>query len=267
MLNYAKKAYWFFRERTRNFLRDTVVDTVKPCTVRGHKLKIGLSNPLEGYRIATYETKEPETLDWIELSLHANDVFFDIGANIGLYSVFAAKVQPKAKVYAFEPSIPNFSRLFRNMLNNGITNMTPMNLAVSGTTMLDYFHMSEWLNGAALHGFGGKFDFAQDKPSNIPLKYGTFGISLDDLVYKHGLPHPNLVKLDVDSIEEQIIKGGNRVLSDPSCRSVLVEVLTKEGELGHIHSLLSAHGFKQVLVSDWSVKNGEFTARNYIFSK
>lgn len=267
MIDYAKKAYWFFREHTRSFLRDAVVDTVKVCSVRGHRLRIGLSNPLEGYRIATYETKEPETLDWIEQSLRSDDVFFDIGANIGLYSVFAAKVQPTAKVYAFEPSIPNFSRLFRNMLNNSLKNLVPMNLAVSGTSMLDYFHMSEWLNGSALHGFGGKIDFAQETSSSVPLKYGTFGVSLDDLVYKHGLPVPNLIKLDVDSIEEQIIKGGSRVLSSTACRSILVEVLTKEGVRDPVRDLLVTQGFKQVLVSDWSVQNGEFTARNFIFSK
>ncbi len=266
MLTYAKKTYWFFREHTRSFLRDSLVDPVKTCNVRGKELHIGLSNPLEGYRIATYETKEPETLDWIEQSLKPGDVFYDIGANIGLYAVYSSVVQPEAKVYAFEPSVLNFSRLFRNMLKNGVKNMTPMNIAVSGTTKLDYFHMSEWLDGSALHGFGGKADIAGQKGAK-DLKYGVYGISLDDLVEKHGLPQPNLIKLDVDSIEEEIILGGKKVLSHPSCRGVLVEVASKKDKPGRIHELLLEQGFHQARVSDWAVQIGEYTARNCIYSK
>ncbi len=58
-------------------------------------------NTLCRYRAETFPTKEPETLEWIE-SFNEKSIFWDIGVNIGLYSIYAVKYN-NAQVYAFEP--------------------------------------------------------------------------------------------------------------------------------------------------------------------
>ena len=60
------------------------------------------SNSLNEYRVNTFLTKEPETINWIN-TFKEKDIFWDIGANIGLYSIYASVIS-KCKVFSFEPS-------------------------------------------------------------------------------------------------------------------------------------------------------------------
>ena len=64
------------------------------CKVDGLSIAIRISTPNEHHRADTYATKEPETIEWLRDNLRDGDVFYDVGANIGLYSLYAAKLQP-----------------------------------------------------------------------------------------------------------------------------------------------------------------------------
>ena len=79
----------------------------------GVVLKFSSPNNLSRWRIKTFSKKEPETLDWIN-NFRSNSVFWDIGANIGIYSCYAAK-KKSCKVYAFEPSVFNLDLLAKNI--------------------------------------------------------------------------------------------------------------------------------------------------------
>ena len=82
------------------------------------KLLFTKANEICDWRIKSFSSKEPETLDWID-SMETNSVIWDIGANIGLYSCYAAKKIFNSKVFAFEPSVFNLEILARNIhLNN-----------------------------------------------------------------------------------------------------------------------------------------------------
>ena len=85
----------------------------------GHKLlKFYSINKMTKYRIDTFFSKEPDTISWIK-SFKANSVFWDIGANIGLYSVYASRIS-NCQTYAFEPSVYNLEllRLYAYILKN-----------------------------------------------------------------------------------------------------------------------------------------------------
>ena len=64
------------------------------------------TNKTTNYRIKTFFSKEPETLQWIN-SFNNGDVFWDIGANVGLYSIYSQFVNKKIETIAFEPSVLN----------------------------------------------------------------------------------------------------------------------------------------------------------------
>ena len=68
----------------------------------GTQLTFAVPNRLNRFRIDTFSTKEPETLDWID-AIQEGSVLWDIGANVGLYSCYAAKAR-RCRVVAFEPS-------------------------------------------------------------------------------------------------------------------------------------------------------------------
>ena len=76
-------------------------------------------NELTLYRAKTFSTKEPETLNWID-NFGGEGPFYDIGANIGIYSLYHAKLYD-TPVYAFEPSYFNLVNLAKNINLNNLT--------------------------------------------------------------------------------------------------------------------------------------------------
>ena len=87
-------------------------------------------NQLNHFRIDTFSEKEPETLEWID-TFHNNSILWDVGGNVGLYSIYAA-VSKNCNVVAFEPSVFNLELLARNIfLNNLQDKITIFPLALS----------------------------------------------------------------------------------------------------------------------------------------
>lgn len=104
-------------------LFEQIVDNAMGRTLmvehRGTKLEFAVPNGLNRYRAATFSTKEPETLEWID-RMSEKSVVWDIGANVGLYSCYAAKARG-CRVFAFEPSVFNLEALARNIFLNRLT--------------------------------------------------------------------------------------------------------------------------------------------------
>lgn len=259
MPNILKTSYWTLREKLRGQMRDKLVDPIRTCTVRGKKIRIGSCNAIEDFRIGSYETKEPETLDWIERTVKPGDCFFDIGANIGLYSIYASVCCPSAKIFSFEVEAKNFSRMFRNIVNNNLHNVTPINVALIDGTRFDYLFLSDMTTGSALHsvGTGVRSD----------LKQGVMGVSLDELVLKWGLPQPTLLKIDVDGNEEGIIQGARHVLESSLCREVLIELTEGTQMTMSINKSLLEMGFQMVQQSQWHYDSSEGKIKNFIYKK
>ena len=86
---------------------------------QGMDLAFVIPNDISRFRVNTFSTKEPETLEWID-EVPKGSVLWDIGANIGLYTCYAAKGR-ECRVFAFEPSVFNLELLARNIFLNGLT--------------------------------------------------------------------------------------------------------------------------------------------------
>src|ERR1700687_4158414 len=86
--------------------------------------------------------KEPETISLIETSFRPGDVFYDIGANVGAYSLVASKCYKGAVTcYAFEPAFSNFYQLCRNLiLNQCEGGVVPLQIAFSDATSIETFN-------------------------------------------------------------------------------------------------------------------------------
>ena len=85
---------------------------------KNKKYKFYTPNRLSYFRAQTFLTKEPLTIKWIE-NFDEGSVFWDIGANIGLYSCFAAK-EKNIITYSFEPSVFNLDMLAKNIYENNL---------------------------------------------------------------------------------------------------------------------------------------------------
>jgi FkbM family methyltransferase len=169
--------------------------------------------------------KEPFTIDWIHAHVAPGDVLYDIGANVGAYSLVAAR-QPGggARVFAFEPSYANLAALYANIaLNDAARQITPMPLALSGRTAMSVFHLRDPQPGGARHVLDlGGAETPREAAAGCPQPVMMF--RLDDVVTTFDLPRPNHIELYVDGGELDVIAGAAQTLASPSLRSLLIEV-------------------------------------------
>lgn len=200
-------------------LRQTMARHVTVCH-RDVEMSFVVPNQLNLFRAQTFSNKEPETLDWID-SMEQGAVLWDIGANVGLYSIYAAKSR-RCRVYAFEPSVFNLEVLARNVNQNGLTeSICIVPIALSDSVGPSSLHMSttEW--GGSLSTFDRTFGHdGAELPSTFD--YQTIGLTLDRAVAVLGIVRPDYLKLDVDGIEHLILQGGEDLLQQ--VKSMLVEI-------------------------------------------
>ncbi len=210
--------------------------------VKGQSIRIAVDNARTLQRAKTYSIKEPDTLDWLD-SFEPNSVFFDLGANIGQYSLYPAKKFGDAiQVYAFEPQCINYYLLNKNIyLNKLEKNVTAYGVAISGVSGFSKLYIPKFIAGGNRSQFGNEDLNTMKRPASHIQ--GMFGVTLDDLCSKWGLPCPNYIKIDVDGIEIPIIRGAETTLKNLEVRSVIVELGTSE-EQDEAVKLLEQAGFK-----------------------
>ena len=98
------------------------MSTIRTVSYHGTQLAFCVPNGLNHIRVETFSTKEPETLAWID-AIAVDSVLWDVGANIGLYSCYAAKAR-HCRIIAFEPSVFNLELLARNVFLNHVTDLS-----------------------------------------------------------------------------------------------------------------------------------------------
>lgn len=187
---------------------------------QGVSLIFSTPNPLNKYRADSFSTKEPETLEWID-GMTRGSVVWDIGANVGIYSVYAAKIKD-CRVWSFEPSVFNLECLARNSYLNDLTEkITLVPVALSDKTGSSQLHMTTTDWGGAMSTFDKDYGHDGCKLSEA-FRFGIVGVAMDAAVEYLNIPMPDYIKLDVDGIEHLILRGGHKVLS--KTRGVLIEI-------------------------------------------
>lgn len=195
-------------------------------------------------RALNVQGAEPDTLAWLD-ALRDESCLWDIGANVGVYSLYAA-LSPNRRVVAFEPAAGTFALLVRNIeLNRMSDRIAAYCAALSQETKLDALNMRTTEPGSWMNGFGvetNQFGEAID----IAFRQPAMGFAIDDFVRIFTPPLPSHVKMDVDGIEAMILRGGRNTLSAPTVRSMIVEI---EGDPGsernrEILALMAELGFE-----------------------
>ena len=186
-------------------------------------------NNLVDWRVRTLLSKEPDTIRWInnfEKNKNKEIIFWDIGANIGLFSIYSAqKHRGNIKVIAFEPSSSNLRVLTRNISINNFSDKIFINQIALTNKKNVFLDMNEpnFIEGSSLNTFGEKFNF-EGKKFLAKQKYKIFGTTIDTMIDKGYLDIPNYVKIDVDGLEHLILEGGDKMFNNKKIRSVLIEV-------------------------------------------
>ncbi|PCI42182.1 MAG: methyltransferase [Rhodospirillaceae bacterium] len=174
------------------------------------------------WRAETLLTKEPETIEWID-AIDDGEVLFDIGANVGVYTLYAA-INKKIKVLAFEPLAANYFLINRNIERNNISDVASAYcIALNDQDLISNLHIQNTGFGSAISSFDDPVDYNGEQFSAKFLQ-GMIGMSLDSFIKKFDPPFPNHLKIDVDGIEDKIIKGAVKTLADPRLKSISIEL-------------------------------------------
>ena len=221
-------------------------------------VRYSCSSELEEWRAKTLLTKEPETIAWLDAYLGEGRegregrgqpgkparerVLFDVGANVGIYSIYAA-AHHGSTVYAFEPVVENFARLEVNRALNACESLHPFQIAVGARNgLVDLF-----VKDARIGNSGAQIHAAVDElgASFTPVAARkVLALSIDSLTQELGLPCPTLIKIDIDGLEDQVLAGATQVLADRRLASILVE-LNSGPALERATQLLAGHGFER----------------------
>lgn len=139
--------------------------------------------------------------------LHHGDVFYDVGANVGFFSLIAAKrVGSAGCVYSFEPVAENVESIRDNAKINQLENISSFEVAVGQTNGTDELLLTEWDGGATL-------STSVVKPSEPSSRRNVRVVALDDFIQEERLRIPTVVKIDVEGLELDVIQGMARTIS------------------------------------------------------
>ena len=211
--NYLKRIPYYFNRLTK-----------KNLEVSNGKIKLKFVNigPKSFFRVKTIFTKEPITIDWIN-KFKKNDIFWDVGANVGIYTIYAV-IKSKVHAYAFEPMPLNYKSLCLNISLNKVNDkITPFCLALNDKNMFSYLYI-KWLE----EGYAGtSFNTPLEISSKNGLKIRQFCTNIDTLVYKLGMRCPNYLKIDVDGNDLLILKGAQKVMKNKKFKSLFIEIFNR----------------------------------------
>ena len=235
-ISYIIYQIFIFFDKTLKFLTKRSVliwfkefihnESYKKIEILNKKINFFIPNQLVEWRVDTFHTKEPETLEWIDsFQEKENLIFWDIGANIGLYSIYNYLKHPKSTTIAFEPSSSNLRVLTRNIsINNLEKNIKVVtNPLTNKKNIFQEMKEGQFVEGGALNSFGEKFDF-EGKEFKATMKYNLLGTNMNYLIDNKILDIPDYIKIDVDGIEHLILEGGDKFLNNKKVKSLSIEI-------------------------------------------
>jgi FkbM family methyltransferase len=160
---------------------------------------VGSSN--HGCWLGSYEYPKQKAFS---VAIKRGDVVYDLGANVGFYSLLASVlVGPEGQVFSFEPVPSNLTFLWRHLELNGVRNCSVMEVAVSCSDGTAKFDVGP--NSSIGHLTGD---------SQNALSVRT--IALDSLIASGQVPPPNVIKCDIEGGEYDALRGASEILSKHS---------------------------------------------------
>lgn len=217
------------------------------------------------YRATTFFHKEPETIKWIN-SFKQGEIFLDVGANIGIYSLYAGS--KGITTIAVEPDALNNALLNLNInLNLLSKKILAFSLAFHEEQKYSTLNIKKIQWGGALNSFDNCKDYLNKTylPSH---KQGVFGDTIDNFLNQLE-KKINHIKIDVDGNEYFVLRGAKNALDSKFLKTILIELNTNHPDYKKSIDLIVSMGF--VLSNKFNLDkyktNNLLTTFNHIFIK
>jgi len=176
--------------------------------------------------IKDFYSKEPETIEWIDnFKKNERIIFWDIGSNIGLYSIYAAITHENIEVISFEPSTSNLRILSRNIFINKLHEKISIFQIPLGENENQFLKFNErkFNEGESHNSLDENIDF-EGKKLDSNNSYTIFSTNIDQIIEDGILKVPSYIKIDVDGIEHLLLKGGLKLLKNPKVLEIQIEI-------------------------------------------
>ena len=151
---------------------------------------------------------EYEDMSFLLHYLQEDDLFYDIGANVGVYTILASKVK-KAKTISIEPIPSTYEHLIDNIQINRLDNVITKNIGLSSEKSKLFFTTNrDAMNSVALSSDKDTIEVEVDTLDNLSKRFG----------------YPKMIKIDVEGYETNVIKGGMETLKNPNVEVIIIEL-------------------------------------------
>ncbi|HEU5255476.1 MAG TPA: FkbM family methyltransferase [Vicinamibacterales bacterium] len=226
------------RARLQSDFTQKMIDSTLAVETPKGPLFFVLLGKTSGGRAMTVLTKQPATIEWID-SFQPGSVFWDIGASVGVFSVYAA-LATDTRVVAFEPAAVNYYLLSANCEANKLQDRVDcLLIGVGKQRSIARLEVSQF-RPARSFSFRGK----RDQP--YEGRQAAVVLSIDELVEEYGVPCPNYIKIDAPGASEDIIAGATRTFRRPEVRQIHLEVRDSSKGGQRILEMLNQSGFAPV---------------------
>jgi FkbM family methyltransferase len=204
--------------------------------LRGQKWIVGSSN--HGCWLGSYEHDKRSLL---EQTIKEGKVCFDLGANVGFYTLLTSKlVGTQGKVFAFEPLPRNLEYLRQHLQINRVNNVQVMAIAVSDRVGITNFDPS--VNSSEGH-----------ISEQGTLVFETS--SLDRLIADGVLPNPDYIKMDVEGAEAKILLGAMSTLA--ACHPTIFLATHGEAVKAECIALLRSLNYQLTAIGGLSLEESD----------
>jgi FkbM family methyltransferase len=225
---------------------------------------LALANEVVGRQILYLRDYEPDESAFFRQQIRSEDICFDVGGNVGYYSMLMGRCAARGQVHVFEPIPLNAAMIRTSAELNAFDNLTINTVAVGSEKGATTFSVSVDSAYSSLRATGRR---AEERSIDVPI------VSLDDYMAEHGIPRVDILKVDVEGAEGLVILGANRMLRGAGRpRIVLLELFDENlkpfgTDVGTIVKKMADMVYAaKVLVSDGSLQAYNASMANRIYN-
>lgn len=237
-----------------------VLDKYNPCLWAdlhtGQKLLVDLGNTV-GRSIRLHGKYGDRIEALLSSLLSPTDIFIDVGANVGYFSIIASKICSNGKVIALEPNFNLCSMIRRSARRNGIDNLTVLPIGAGSQARIDTFQIQS-SSGISFVGAGTHVR----KGDNVVV-VETVVVETLDTIYEYCCDNkfPELVKLDVEGRELEVLQGATKLIAHGSTHFIVEHSASNQERFGigvkAIAEFMTGFGYTSLGVGanagiDWS---------------
>jgi len=232
----------------------------RKVSVDGVTFTLSCTNWVTHFRWFLFKSKEQEVRYYINNYVKEKDVFFDVGANVGVFSVYSAKCYSNISVYCFEPEYSNLCMLKENIVYNGLLAKTKIySIAISNFVGFSNLYLQDFTAGSAAHTESKESINVTDEGYPVVGTEGIMAVTLDYICEQLGIV-PNAMKIDTDGNEDKVLDGSVKTLSDKRLRSLVIE-MPDDAKHQHCRKILTSTGFNLTWSDRKKTRNEIWTRR------